>query len=86
MEASLSALVAEARIEARPEIIVKPPEQSIDEVIHAHSKTAALVFLGLMEPEPGAEESYAERMGALSAGLGTVVFVRHAGEFSGQLI
>jgi hypothetical protein len=86
MAQSLADLIADARIEARAEIIVRAPEQSVSEIIHSQSKTADLVFLGLMEPEPGQESQYAQRMEALAAGLRTVIFVRHAGEFSGKLI
>jgi len=86
MAHSLTELIAEARIDARAEILARDPEQTVTEIIHQHSKTADLVFLGLMEPGPGEEAQYAERLEALASGLGTVVFVRHAGEFSGKLI
>ena len=36
-------------------LIVKPPDQTLAEVIQHHSHDAAVVFLGLMEPEPGTE-------------------------------
>jgi len=86
MARSLDDLVAEARIEAEAEIIVKPAGQKVTEIIHSTSAGADIVFLGLMEPEPGQEAQYADRMETLAAGLGTVVFIRHAGEFSGKLI
>jgi amino acid transporter len=86
MAVSLSELIAEARIEAEAEIIVRTPEQTVTEIIHAQSRTADIVFLGLKEPEFGEEAQYVERLQALAAGLRTVVFVRHAGEFSGRLI
>jgi hypothetical protein len=86
MSRSLADLIADARIEAQTEIIVKSPDQTVQEIIHGESRTADLVFLGLMEPEPGQEAQYAERLENLASGLRTVIFVRHAGEFSGRLI
>ncbi|MFQ5638311.1 MAG: amino acid permease [bacterium] len=86
MAASLSALIPETRIQAETEIIVKPRNQTIAQVIHNHSRNADLVFLGLMDPEPGKESQYTERLIELAQGLNTTVFVRNAGEFAGQLI
>ena len=86
MAESLAALIADARIEASPEIIVRAAGERVTDVIHAHSANADIVFLGLKEPTAGDETEYAERMKTLAEGLGTVIFVRHAGEFSGRLI
>ena len=82
----LADLLAEVRITADTEIISKPPDASIAEVIHQQSAGADVVFLGLRDPEPGTEKEYAGRLGELSDGLNTVVFVRSAGEFAGKLI
>jgi hypothetical protein len=83
---ALEALLPEVRIGADAEIIKKPKDASIAEVIHEHSARADLVFLGLQDPEPGTEAEYARRMETLVEGLNTTVFVRSAGEFAGRLI
>ena len=85
-EAGLRALLPEIRINAETQIIVKPPERSVAEVIQQTSQGAAVVFLGLMEPEPGTEEEYARGLAALVEPLNTTIFVRNAGEFAGRLI
>ncbi len=86
MAESLMKLIPETRIAAESEIIVRQPGESIADVIHAHSATADLVFLGLMEPPAGAEAEYAARLRELAEGLRTTIFVRNAGEFAGNLI
>jgi amino acid transporter len=82
----LAELLAEVRIGADTEIIMKPPGKTIADVIHEQSANADLVFLGLKDPEPGTEAEYARRLERLTAGLNTIVFVRSAGEFAGRLI
>jgi amino acid transporter len=84
--ASLDELVPKTRIKAETEVIVKPPNTTITEVMHAYSAYADVVFLGLMEPEPGEESEYAERLIELAQGFRTTIFVRNAGEFAGHLI
>ena len=68
------------------EVIVKPEDRTVVEVMHATSGNASVVFLGMMDPEPGTEADYARRMEKLVEGLNTTVFVRNAGEFAGRLI
>jgi amino acid transporter len=86
MAESLSALIPESRIQADTEVIVKSPDQSVAEIMHRYSGKTAVVFLGLMEPEPGAEAQYANQLVELADGLNTIIFVRNAGEFAGELI
>ena len=86
MEASLAKLIPEARIQAEPQIILKDAGESVPDIIHRHSHDADVVFLGLKEPEPGAEADYAQRLVELTEGLRTTIFVRNAGEFAGNLI
>jgi len=86
MDATLAVLIPEARIEAKAEVIVRGPKERITEIIAAHSGDADIVFLGLHDPEPGEETSYAETLTQLSDRLPTTLFVRHGSEFSGQLI
>ncbi len=85
-EASLKEIVPGTRIKAETEVIVKPPDLSVTQVIHAHSREAALVFLGLKEPEAGKEAEYAQQLIEMVSGLNTAIFVHNAGEFSGYLI
>jgi amino acid transporter len=86
MLVSLSELITETRIQAETEVIIKPDDLSISEIIHKNSQNADVVFLGLMEPKPGEEEKYAEQMNELVSGLKTAIFVRNAGKFAGDLI
>ena len=83
---SVEALLAEVRIEADTEVIMKPAGKTVADVIHEQSSDADVVFLGLRDPEPGNEEEYARRMEELTAGLNTTLFVHSAGSFAGKLI
>jgi amino acid transporter len=83
---SLSTLLAEVRIHADTEVIMKPADKSIADIIREQSAGADIVFLGLRDPEPGTEAEYGRRLEELTAGLNTTVFVRSAGEFAGMLI
>lgn len=82
----LQSLLQEIRIHAETEIITKPQNESIPEVIRRCSADADLVFLGLQDPKIGSEAAYAKRMETLTEGLNTTVFVRNAGEFAGKLV
>ena len=82
----LAKLLPEARIGAETEVIVKPDDSTIQEVIHRTSAGADVVFLGLQEPEMDGEAAYAERIIDLASGLNTCIFVRSAGEFAGLLL
>jgi hypothetical protein len=82
----LANLLPETRIGAESEVIVKPADRSITEVLHDTSADADVVFLGLQEPEPGEEAAYADRIIELATGLNTCIFVRSASEFAGRLV
>lgn len=86
LEASLSNLITEARISAETRVIIKEKEEQIHQVIHRHSARTDIVIIGLNIALAGMEEAYAERMITLAEDLGTVIFVRNASEFSGDLI
>jgi hypothetical protein len=86
MAASLSALIPETRIQAETEVVVKPPDRTVTEIMHEYSRSATVVFLGLMEPRPGQEPEYASRLMELVGGFNTTILVRNAGEFAGHLI
>jgi len=82
----LAQLLPETRIGAETEVIVKPPDRTITQVLHQTSANADVVFMGLQEPEPGEEAAYADRIIELATGLNTCIFVRSAGEFAGRLV
>ena len=82
----LAKLLPEARIGAETEVLVKPDELSITEILHRISADADVVFLGLKEPKHGGESAYADRIIELAEGLNTCIFVRSAGEFAGRLV
>ena len=86
MEGSLAKLIPDARIQAETQIILKDADEPVGDIIHRHSHDADVVFLGLMEPEPGGEAIYAGRLIELTEGLRTTILVRNAGEFAGNLI
>ena len=82
----LEDLIRLARIEAVTNVFLKPEESSVREVIWEGSKDADVVLLGLRGNEPGEEVAYARRMNEMMKGLPTVLFVRNAGVFRGQLL
>ncbi|MEX2279625.1 MAG: amino acid permease [Acidimicrobiia bacterium] len=82
----LSELTAGARIDATTNVIRRPDDVSVRDTIWENSRDADVVLLGLRGNEPGQEASYARRMEALMEGLPTVLFVRNAGAFRGQLL
>jgi potassium/chloride transporter 4/5/6 len=82
----LEELTKAARIEAVSNVILKPEGTSVKEIIWEGSRHADVVLLGLRGNEPGEEAAYARRMEAMMEGLPTVLFVRNAGAFRGQLL
>ena len=83
---TLDEMIRAARIGAQFEVIRKPEDETILEIIHSRSKDADVVFLGLKEIDVGEAEDYVERLLQLMSGLRTVLFVRNAGQFRGQLL
>jgi len=86
METSLNELVPQTRIQAETEVIIKPENSSVTEIMHSYSRNADIVFFGLREPEKGYESQYAEQLIELAGGFNTTIFVHNAGEFAGHLI
>lgn len=82
----LNKLIPEIRIKAEPQVVLKPKDQSVTDLIHEISAEAEAVFLGLATPEPGKEEDYAERLDRLAGDLPTVFFVKNASLFIGDLL
>lgn len=83
---SLNALMPEARIQAHTEVLVKTPEQSFVDVMHANTKDTDVAFLGLKDSLPGTEGEYAQWLNEVAQGFPTTIFVHNAGEFAGHLI
>jgi hypothetical protein len=85
-EARLRELLLRSRIEAEPQIIDNAEDRPIRDIIQQHSQDADIVFMGLREPPPEDEAEYAARLADLVGDLPTVVLVRAAGPFAGQLL
>lgn len=78
---NLKSLIGKTRIRARVEVIRKTKHETVVDIIHRHSKSAMLTFIGLDKPESGAEIAYAKRLVHLANGIENVAFV-HNGETS----
>ncbi len=85
-ERFLSKLIPEIRIAAEIEVMIKPEEASVVEMIHKKSADVDLVVLGLAMPEEGQEEVYAERIAELAEGLPSFFFVHNGSLFVGELV
>jgi hypothetical protein len=85
-ERLLEETIRTARIAATTEVMLKPPDQTIQEVMCERSRNADVVFLGLRSVGPGSEADYARRIDGLLCDLPTVLLVRSAGEFRGRLL
>ena len=83
---TLRRMLEDNRIAARIDITPWDPDANVQALIQEQSKDADLVFLGLRETEEGEETAYAQRLEQLIGDLPTVVFVRNAGPFAGQLL
>jgi potassium/chloride transporter 4/5/6 len=85
-ERALRALIPLIRIEADLNVIVKPADASVQQVIRTESAEADLVLLGLSSPDAGEEEAYARRLHELAEGLPSFFFVRNNSLFIGDLV
>jgi hypothetical protein len=82
----LESITKAARIDTTNNVILKPPGRSVQEVIWESSAGADVVLLGLRGNRPGEIAGYAERIEEMVSGLPSVLFVRNAGAFRGQLL
>jgi hypothetical protein len=85
-ERFLAKLIPEIRIAAEIEVMIKPEEVSIRDLIHAESADVDLVILGLALPEEGQEDAYAKRISELADGLPSFFFVHNGSLFIGELV
>ena len=85
-QALLETLMHTARIRARAEVFLKPPDLTVMELIAEQSTNADVVFMGLRSVKPGEEADYAARLEQSTQMLPSVLFVRSAGEFRGRLL
>ena len=85
-ERFLAKLIPEIRIAAEIEVMIKPEEMSVVDLIHAESAGVDLVILGLAMPEAGQEEAYAARIAELAEGLPSFFFVHNGSLFIGELV
>ncbi|MBT8249897.1 MAG: Na-K-Cl cotransporter [Acidimicrobiia bacterium] len=85
-EEALERMIKAARVNSKFEVILKPADKTVSAVIQTESGSADVVLLGLSDPPVGEEEIYAERLALLVEGLDTVLLVRNAGSFRGQLL
>jgi len=73
-------LLDAVRVEAEPVIIVRQRNgQPVEAILAEWSQQTDLAILGLLVPEPGQEEAYAQRMERMIEGLGDVLLIRSAG-------
>ncbi|MBN1223846.1 MAG: Na-K-Cl cotransporter [Candidatus Aminicenantes bacterium] len=85
-EKHLEELLPEIRIDAEPNVIIKPEDMSVFDLIHEESANAEVVFMGLASTEKGEEKAYAERLEKLAGRLPTVFFVKNSSLFVGELL
>jgi amino acid transporter len=85
-EALLTRVVSNARISAQTEVMLKPADRSIQQLMCEQSSDADAVFLGLRSVTAGGETEYAKRIDDLLAELPTVMLIRSSGEFRGRLL
>ena len=85
-ERFLAKLMPEIRIAAEIDVMIKPEDMSVVEMIHAESAAVDLVILGLAMPEAGQEAVYAERIAELADGLPSCFFVHNGSLFIGELV
>ena len=86
MKLNLAKLIPGTRIRAESEIILKPANNTLPEIMHLYSCKADVVFLGLGEPADGEEAEYAEALSNLALGFRNTIFVRNASKFAGSLV
>ena len=85
-ERFLGQLMPEIRIRAKVDVMVKPEEETVFEIIRRESKGADLALLGLASPDQGKEEAYAVRLAEMTEGLPPCFLVHNGSLFIGDLV
>ena len=86
MNEKLKSLIAESRILAKCDVIIKKNDENVIDLMHNSSKDADIVFLGLALPEKNSEEEFAENLNKLVVGFKSTILVRNAESTQGELI
>ena len=86
LEDGLDALIRSVRIDATRDVIVKPADKTVVEMMHETSADADVVFLGLPTPAAGEEDQAAQRLIEMVQNLPTTVLVRNSGPLRGKLL
>jgi len=82
----LKSLIAESRILAKCDVIIKKKDENVIDLMHNSSNDADIVFLGLALPEKNREEEFAENLDKLVVGFKSTILVRNAESTQGELI
>jgi len=82
----LKSLIAESRISAKCDVIIKKEDENVIDKMHNSSEDADIVFLGLALPEKNSEEEYAENLDKLVVGFNSTILVRNAESTQGELL
>jgi len=85
-ERFLGQLMPEIRIQAKVDVMVKPEDETVFEILRRESKKADLVLLGLASPEEGGEEAYARRLVKMTEGLPPCFLLHNGSLFIGDLV
>ena len=86
MTEKLKSLIAESRISAKCDVIIKKNNENVIDIMHSSSEDADIVFLGLALPEKNSEEEYAENLDKLVVGFNSTILVRNAESTQGELL
>jgi amino acid transporter len=85
-ERTLRELLDRSRIEASTTVVSRAEGERVQDIIQRESSDADLVLMGLQEPAAGEEAAYGARLTELVGDLPTVILLRAAGPFAGQLL
>jgi hypothetical protein len=82
----LQDVIASSRVRAEPNVIVRDPAQTIQQLITETSREADLVLLGLREPAEGEGGQYIDHVTGFIGELGSVLLVRASSRFEGAAL
>jgi amino acid transporter len=86
MNEKLKSLIAESRISAKCDVIIKKINENVIDLMHNSSKDADIVFIGLALPEKNSEEEFTENLDKLVIGFKSTILVRNAESTQGELL